>query len=165
MRDVVVQLLAELDSFGTRNEGVFALAATNHPWDVDTALRRPGRFDRTLLVLPPDERAREAILRYHLRERPLADDVDCAGLASRTRHYSGADLAHVCETATERALADSIDIGIARAITQNDLLSALREVTPSITEWLATAKNYAQFANEGGQYDELLEFLREEGLA
>src|SRR5579871_6043920 len=62
-RDVVNQLLAELDSLNGDNAGVFVLAATNHPWDVDTALRRPGRLDRTLLVLPPDRPAREAILR------------------------------------------------------------------------------------------------------
>ncbi len=53
-RNVVNQLLAEMDSVGADNEGVFILAATNHPWDIDTALRRPGRLDRTLLVLPPD---------------------------------------------------------------------------------------------------------------
>ena len=62
LRKVVNQLLAELDDVSGNNEGVFVLGATNHPWDVDTALRRPGRFDRTLLVLPPDQPAREAIL-------------------------------------------------------------------------------------------------------
>lgn len=61
------QLLAELDGMNQSNDGVFVLAATNHPWDVDTALRRPGRLDRTLLVLPPDAPAREAVLSFHLR--------------------------------------------------------------------------------------------------
>ncbi len=76
-REVVVQFLAELDSFGADNEGVFVLAATNHPWDVDPALRRPGRFDRTLLVLPPDEPARRRILEVHLREKPVGEvDID-----------------------------------------------------------------------------------------
>src|SRR3954447_15630251 len=73
LREVVVQFLAELDSFGNDNEGVFVLAATNHPWDVDTALRRPGRFDRMQLVLPPNLEARKAILAFHLRERPVGD--------------------------------------------------------------------------------------------
>ena len=63
MRNTVNQLLSEMDSLGGRNDGVFVLGATNHPWDVDSALRRPGRFDRMLLVLPPDGAAREAILR------------------------------------------------------------------------------------------------------
>jgi ATPase family associated with various cellular activities (AAA) len=62
-RNVVNQLLSEMDSVNANNDGVFVLAATNHPWDVDTALRRPGRLDRTLLVLPPDAQARAAILR------------------------------------------------------------------------------------------------------
>ena len=70
-RDVVNQLLAEMDSVGADNEGVFVLAATNHPWDVDTALRRPGRLDRTLLVLPPDMAAREGIF-AGANERPSA---------------------------------------------------------------------------------------------
>ena len=67
MRTTVNQLLLELDGVNGENEGVFVLAATNHPWDVDAALRRPGRLDRTVLVLPPDQEAREAIFRHHLR--------------------------------------------------------------------------------------------------
>ncbi len=72
MRSAVNQLLLELDDISGNNEGVFLLAATNHPWDVDSALRRPGRFDRTLLVLPPDAAAREGVFRYHLKDRPVA---------------------------------------------------------------------------------------------
>ena len=67
MRGTVNQLLAELDGVQSDNEGVFVLAATNQPWDVDPALRRPGRLDRTLLVLPPDQEARESIVRHHLQ--------------------------------------------------------------------------------------------------
>jgi ATPases of the AAA+ class len=69
MRSAVNQLLLELDDVSGNNDGVFLLAATNHPWDVDSALRRPGRFDRTLLVLPPDAAAREGVFRYHLKDR------------------------------------------------------------------------------------------------
>ncbi|HEX4017850.1 MAG TPA: ATP-binding protein, partial [Frankiaceae bacterium] len=71
LRSVVQALLSELDGAQDSNDGVFVLAATNHPWDVDSALRRPGRFDRMLLVLPPDEEARRAVLRLHLRTRPV----------------------------------------------------------------------------------------------
>src|SRR5206468_5995578 len=108
--DVVNQLLAEMDSVGNDNEGVFILAATNHPWDVDTALRRPGRLDRTLLVLPPDAPAREAILRGALAERPV-EDVDVARLAAKTGGYSGADLVHLVEVAAEAALQESVRTG------------------------------------------------------
>ena len=159
-RNVVNQLLAELDSVGADNSGVFVLAATNHPWDVDTALRRPGRFDRMLLVLPPDKAAREAILRYHMRDRPAAG-VDYALLATKTNLFSGADLAHLCESATDLALEDSISAGSIRPVGMSDFTRALKEVRPSTRPWFDTARNYAMFANEGGLYDDLLTFMRE----
>jgi SpoVK/Ycf46/Vps4 family AAA+-type ATPase len=159
MRNTVNQLLTELDDVTGRNTDVFVLAATNMPWDVDPALRRPGRLDRTLLVLPPDREAREAILRHHLVGRPVAG-VDTGKLAKATDGYSGADLAHICETAAERALVDSARSGTIRMIGMADLEAALAEVKPSIGPWLETARNVAMFANEGGQYDELLRYLK-----
>ena len=125
MRSAVNQLLLELDDVAGNNEGIFLLAATNHPWDVDSALRRPGRFDRTLLVLPPDAAAREGVFRYHLRERPVAG-IDLAKLARLTDGYSGADIAHICETAAERALMDSVRRGEPRMIGNGDLEAADR---------------------------------------
>jgi SpoVK/Ycf46/Vps4 family AAA+-type ATPase len=163
MRSAVNQLLLELDDVDGGNDGVFLLAATNHPWDVDSALRRPGRFDRTLLVLPPDTAAREAIFRYHLRERPVAG-VDLGRLAKKTDGYSGADIAHICETAAERALLDSITRGEARMIGQEDLEGAIAEVKPSLGSWFDTARNVALFANEGGTYDDLADYLRKRRL-
>jgi SpoVK/Ycf46/Vps4 family AAA+-type ATPase len=148
-----------MDGFSGNNEGVFVLGATNHPWDIDVALRRPGRFDRTVLVLPPDAAARDAILRYHLRGRPIAN-IDTSKLVRRTEGYSGADLAHVCETAAERALLDSARSGNVRMIEMRDLEAALSEVQPSIGPWLQTAKNVAQYGNQDGSYDELLAYLR-----
>jgi len=162
-RDVIVQFLSELDSFGSDNEGVFMLAATNHPWDVDSALRRPGRLDRTLLVLPPDRDARKEILALNLRDRPTAD-IDLDRLAEMTERFSGADLAHLCESAVEFALEDSIESGVPRPITTADLERALGELTPSTTAWLHTARNFAEFSNEGGVYDDLLRYLREQRL-
>ena len=94
MRSAVNQLLLELDDVAGSNDGIFLLAATNHPWDVDSALRRPGRFDRTLLVLPPDQPAREGVFRYHLRERPVAG-IDLARLARLTEGYSGAVIGQI----------------------------------------------------------------------
>jgi SpoVK/Ycf46/Vps4 family AAA+-type ATPase len=163
MRGTVNQLLGELDSVSSANEGVFVLAATNHPWDVDSALRRPGRLDRTLLVLPPDEPAREAVLRYHLRDRPVAG-IDLRKLAKRTDGYSGADLAHACETAAERAMIDAARTGSVRMIGMADFDAALQEVRPSIGPWFDTARNVALFANEGGTYDELLGYLKKRRL-
>jgi AAA+ superfamily predicted ATPase len=163
MRSAVNQLLLELDDVASDNTGVFLLAATNHPWDVDSALRRPGRFDRTLLVLPPDGPAREGVFRYHLRERPVAG-VDLAKLAKITDGYSGADIAHICETAAERALLDSVRRGEPRLIGQADLEAAAAEVRPSLGTWFDTARNVALFANEGGAYDDLVVYLRKRRL-
>ncbi len=163
MRSAVNQLLLELDDVDGGNDGVFLLAATIHPWDVDSALRRPGRFDRTLLVLPPDNAAREGIFRYHLRDRPVAG-VNLGRLAKLTDGYSGADIAHICETASERALMDSIDRGEARMIGQPDLEASAAEVKPSLGAWFDTARNVALFANEGGVYDDLADYLKKRRL-
>jgi SpoVK/Ycf46/Vps4 family AAA+-type ATPase len=162
-RGTVNQLLSEMDGLEQNNEGVYVLGATNHPWDVDVALRRPGRFDRMVLVLPPDGPAREAILRYHLRDRPIAG-VDLGKLVRLTDGYSGADLARVCETAAEQALLDSARSGNVRMIEMADLEAAVRDVRPSVGAWLETARNVAQFANEDGAYDDLLAYLRKRRL-
>jgi SpoVK/Ycf46/Vps4 family AAA+-type ATPase len=159
--NVINQLLSELDSVKADNQGLFILAATNHPWDVDTALRRPGRLDRTLLVLPPDKQARESVLRYHLKDRPT-EGIDVGWLAGKTDGFSGADLAHLCDSATEYAMEDSIESGVTRSITMADAKRALKEVKPSTRPWFDIARNYAQFSNEGGAYDDLLQYLREQ---
>ena len=158
-RNVVVQLLNELDGADDRNEGLFVLGATNQPWDVDPALRRPGRFDRMLLVLPPDEAARRAIVSYHLRDRPVSG-IDVGRVAARSEGYSGADLRLVCESAAEAALEASVAAGSARPISMADMERALADVRPSTRAWFEVARNYVLFANEGGTYDDLLAYLR-----
>lgn len=159
MRGVVNQFLSELDGAGTDNEGVFVLAATNHPWDVDPALLRPGRFDRMLLVLPPDAPAREAILRLHLRGKPV-EPLDLRRIVQATDGLSGADLALVCDHATERAMEASLESGVIRPIGEPDLVDAVRSARPSVEPWLETARNFALYSNEGGTYDELLAYLK-----
>lgn len=159
MRNVVNQLLQEMDGVNADNEGVFVLAATNHPWDVDTALLRPGRLDRTLLVLPPDAPAREAIMRHHLKERPIAG-IDLAQLASVTDGFSGADLEHVVASAAEIAMTDSLKRGEVRPIGMKDLKAAIKQVTPSTTPWLRSAVQVVTYANVDGRYDELAAYLR-----
>jgi SpoVK/Ycf46/Vps4 family AAA+-type ATPase len=159
MRGTVNQLLLELDAASSSNEGVFVLAATNHPWDVDPALRRPGRLDRTVLVLPPDRDARQVIWELNLRDRPVAG-VDVHRLAKITEGWTGADIVHACESAAELALIDAAETGTLRMIGQQDLETAVREVRPSAGPWFETARNVALFANEDGSYDELVTYLR-----
>lgn len=160
MRGTVNQLLTELDSVGSVNEGVYVLAATNAPWDVDAALKRPGRLDRAVLVLPPDAPAREAILKMHLRSRPVAG-VDVAPLVRATDGWSGADLAGLCDRAAQAALADSVRSGRARPIGQGDLAGALAGLRSSLGPWYDIARNVAEFANSSGEYDDLVKHLRQ----
>ena len=92
------QLLVEMDGFAV-NEGVIVLAATNRKDILDPALLRPGRFDRQITVGYPDVRGREAILRVHAKDKPLADDVDLGNIAKRTPYCAGADLANILNEA------------------------------------------------------------------
>lgn len=163
-RNVVNQLLSEMDGMDSGGDGVFVLAATNHPWDVDSALRRPGRFDRSVLVLPPDAEARAAIFELHLRGRPI-DGVDVGQLAKRTDGFSGADVALVCRTATANVMEDAMSSGTMRPVTQADLEAAAAETRPSTAPWFKLAYNFAAFANDGGTYDGLLAYIREHRLA
>lgn len=158
-RNLVNQLLAEMDGAGSANDGLFILAATNHPWDVDSALRRPGRFDRTVLVLPPDRAARESLFQNHLRLRPTSG-IDLAWLAAQTDEYSGADIAHVCDTAAEMAMDDSITSGTARPINQRDLRAALAEVKSSVRSWFVTARAFAEASGEDSTYGEVLQYIK-----
>jgi SpoVK/Ycf46/Vps4 family AAA+-type ATPase len=159
MRNVVSQLLTEMDSAGSNNAGVFILGATNHPWDIDTALRRPGRFDRMLFVPPPDDQARLSIIHLNLRDRPVGQ-VAYADLVRRTDSFSGADVAHLCHSAAERAMLDSIRTKRLRDIEDLDFDVALKEVKPSTRTWFESARQIAQFANHDNAYDELVSYLR-----
>lgn len=92
------QLLVEMDGFST-NEGIIVMASTNRPDILDPALLRPGRFDRHILIDRPDVKGREAILKVHIKGKPLADDIDLEVLAKRTPGFTGADLANMVNEA------------------------------------------------------------------
>ncbi|MFE2956777.1 AAA family ATPase [Nocardia tengchongensis] len=159
LRSTVNQLLTEMDSMTSDNEGVYIIGATNHPWDVDVALRRPGRFDRMVLVALPDLEARVSILRHHLKDRPI-EGIDLNAIAARTEHYSGADLAQICKSATQLAMADSIRTGAVRPVRMDDIAAALAHTRPSTGAWFESARNVVEFANNDGSYDELAAYMR-----
>jgi ATP-dependent 26S proteasome regulatory subunit len=158
-RQMINQFLAELDGVDASNEGVLILAATNAPWHLDPAFRRPGRFDRVLFVPPPDAGARAAILRILLRGKPQ-DGVDYEHLARKTDASSGADLKGVVDLAVEKKLQEALKGGLPLPLTTRDLASAAGCVRPSTKEWFATARNYALYANQGGAYDDILKYLK-----
>ena len=115
------------------------------------------------LALTPDKAARANILQLLLRDRPVNADIDVLPVADATSGYSGADLRELVETAVDFAIEASLDAGSEQPITSAHLREALDEVRPTTLEWLTSARNYARYANEAGQYDEVLEFLKRHG--
>jgi cell division protease FtsH len=116
------QILTEMDGFSSR-EGVIVLAATNQPDLLDPALLRPGRFDRRVVVQPPDKRGREEILKVHTRSVPLAPDVDLAEIAAMTPGLVGADLRNLVNEAALLAARRAQD-----EVHQKDFLDALEKI-------------------------------------
>lgn len=158
-RQIINQFLAELDGSQTSNEGILILAATNGPWFLDSAFRRPGRFDRILFVPPPDLQARAVILRLLCRGKPI-QDIDFDYLSKKTEHFSGADLKAVLDVAVEKKLQEAMKQGIPKPLTTKDLAAAADTIKPSAQEWFATARNYALYSNQGGVYDDILKYLK-----
>lgn len=163
-RTLVNQFLAELDGVEGNNRNILVIGATNSPWHVDAALRRPGRFDNVVFVAPPDEAARREILRLHLHGKPAVEEIDVARLARDTEGFSGADLRALVDAAAEEALQDALRSGQIKPLSTGMLLRALKRQRASTVEWLATARNYAIYSNEGGVYDAVATYLRQRKL-
>lgn len=158
-RHLINQFLAEMDGLDASNEGVLILAATNAPWHLDPAFRRPGRFDRIIFVQPPDEEARKQILDIHLKGKPLKD-LDTTDVVSKTKEFSGADLKSLVDVVVEDKLTEAMKTGIPAPIVTKDFSSAVKRVVPSTKEWFTVARNYALYANESGLYNEILDYLK-----
>ena len=158
MRTLINQFLAEMDGNMANNEGILILGATNAPWHLDAAFRRPGRFDRIIFIPPPDEDARIAIIELMAKEKPV-ERLDVAMLARKTKGFSGADIKAMFDITTEQALARAMREGRVVPLTTADLLQTARELRPSARAWFESAKNYALYANQSGFYDDVLTFL------
>ncbi|MEE6210152.1 ATP-binding protein [Salarchaeum sp. III] len=130
-RQMVNQLLTELSEI--QGEDVVVVAATNLLDAVDDAITRSGRFDERIEVSPPDAAAREAILRVHLRDRPVADDADVPAIAADTEGYVASDMELLAATAARFALADARESGRVEEITDAHLRAALDDVDPSLS--------------------------------
>jgi transitional endoplasmic reticulum ATPase len=158
IRAVINQFLAEMDGNIGSNEGILILGATNAPWHLDPAFRRPGRFDRIIFVPPPDEPAREAIVEILARDKPVKR-LDANAIAKRTKNFSGADIKSLFDLATERVLSRAMKEGRLVPLATEDLIQAAKSMNPSTRAWLENAKNYALYANQAGFYDDVLSFL------
>ena len=159
-RHLINQFLAELDGVQSNNDGVLILAATNAPWHVDSAFRRPGRFDRILFVPPPDLPARAEILRLLCQGKPVDTSIDYEHIAKKADGFSGADLKAVVDLTVENKLREAMKAGIPKPITGKDLLGSVGQVKPTTREWFSTARNYALYSNQGGAYDDILKYLK-----
>lgn len=157
-RNLINQFLSEMDGVGKSNDGVLVLAATNAPWHVDAAFRRPGRFDRVVFVSPPDAPGLAEVLRIHLEGKPQVS-IDHSTIAKKMKGFSGADVKAVVEQAIESKLRDAMKSGIPEPISTKDLLAAAKKMKPTTHEWFSTAKNYATYSNQGGIYDDVLKYL------
>jgi transitional endoplasmic reticulum ATPase len=158
-RQLINQFLAEMDGVKSSNDGVLILAATNAPWHLDSAFRRPGRFDRVLFVPPPDAAARASVLRLQCKGKPV-EEIEFDHLGKKTDNFSGADLKAVVDVAIERKLQEALKTGVPKPLTTKDLAAAAGTLKPTTKEWFATARNYALYSNQGGIYDDILQFLK-----
>jgi SpoVK/Ycf46/Vps4 family AAA+-type ATPase len=163
MRMLVTQLLEELDGVASANDGVYFLAATNRPWDIDTALRRPGRIDKTVLVLPPDAVARAAIVQGALVDKP-ADDVDVVAVAAATEGFSGADLSHLTTTVLQQAMAESMSRGALVPVTTDAVLAAVGGITPSTASWFDQVAPVLEYGVDDGTFDQLRAYRVKRGM-
>ncbi|WP_299214521.1 AAA family ATPase [uncultured Aquimarina sp.] len=158
-RNVINQFLAELDGIDSDNDGILVLGATNTPWHLDPAFRRPGRFDRIIFVAPPDNTAKTAIYEIMLKDKPI-ENIDYKALSKAAKEFSGADIQASIDVAVEQKLMQSFNDGIPKPINTKDVLKAIKSIKPSTKEWFNTSKNYALYANDSGLYDEILSYLK-----
>lgn len=157
-RNVINQFLAELDGIDSNNDGLLVLGATNTPWHLDPAFRRPGRFDRIIFVSPPDLQAKAAIFEIMLAEKPI-EKMDYKAMAKAAKDFSGADIQAAIDIAIEQKLTESFEKGIPKPLSTKDILKGIKKVKPSTKEWFTTSKNYALYANDAGLYDDVLTYL------
>lgn len=162
-RILVNQLLLELDGLQAENDRVFVIGATNTPWYLDAALRRPGRFNHLVFVPPPEEAERETILRLKLASKPV-QQLQLARLAAETKLFSGADLEQVVKDAVESAMERTFETGEIQPIAQDDLRKAVKSRKATTLEWFSTARNYATFSDVNRDYQVVLDYIKQHGI-
>ncbi len=160
-RNIVNQFLSELDGLRSENSRILVIGATNSPWQLDPALRRPGRFDQAIFVPPPDESARLQIIRLLAKGKPIAQ-LDEAALAQATAGFSGADLRWVFDRAAEMALADALHAGKTVPIRMASLLEIARAHTPSTNAWLDGVQQHEPAAHTDALYNEVRKFIQQQ---
>lgn len=162
-RMLVNQLLLELDGLQAQNDNVFVIGATNTPWYLDSALRRPGRFNHLVFVPPPEDAERQTILGLKLAGKP-ASALNLAKIAADTKLFSGADLEQVVSDAVDAAMERTFDTGEIQPITNEDLKKAAKSRKATTLDWFATARNYATFSDVNKDYQVVLDYIKKHGI-
>jgi SpoVK/Ycf46/Vps4 family AAA+-type ATPase len=162
-RTLVNEFLNQLDGVGLDNEGILFLAATNMPWDVDSAMKRPGRFSRLIFVPPPCEKARADILKAQLIGVPC-EEIDVDKLVLRLKNFSGADIVGLVDLAKEHALNEMLETGQERQLNVSDFNKVLDRLLPTTEDWLRTARNLVKYSGGDRSYQDVEEYLRDQRL-
>ena len=160
-RTLVNEFLSQLDGIASDNRDVLILAASNMPWDVDPAMKRPGRFARQVFVPPLDEPARRDLLEMRVRDLPM-EDIDLGKLARETDLFSGADIDGLVDLAKDSVLSDIVDKGEERPLRSTDFEWALSQSHASTIDWLRTARNLVRYGEVSGTYRELEKYLKKQ---
>mgnify|MGYP000398000910 CR=1 FL=1 len=158
-RHLINQFLLELDGIDNKNDGILVLGATNTPWHLDSAFKRPGRFDRVLFVPPPDLEARKSIFDLKLSGKPTKG-IKSENLAKKSKEFSGADIEATIDRAIEGKLEEAIAKGVPSPLLQKDFEKAIKAQVATTKDWFVSAKNYALYSNQSGFYDEILTYMK-----
>jgi transitional endoplasmic reticulum ATPase len=158
MRNLVNQFLSELDGIRADNSRILVIGATNAPWNLDPAFRRPGRFDQTIFVPPPDLPARAQIIELLAKERPISQ-LDVDALAKVTKNFTGADLQWVFDRAAELALSEAVHTGRPVPMSMDLLLDVAKQHSPTTSTWFDGVRTHAKPDSRDGLYNEVRKFL------
>ena len=157
-RTLINELLSQMDGLEKKSESrqILILAATNRPWDLDLALRRPGRFDTAIFIPHPDFESRKQLFEITLRNRPVSS-VDTILLAEMTDGYSSAEIVNICQNAAKIPLRELIhESKERRSITNDDFIKAILSTQPSLNTWYSNARSEIEKSAEIDAFQDLM---------
>lgn len=149
------QLLSEIDGIQSQNENILVIGATNAPWDLDPALRRPGRLNYLIYVPIPDKDSRKEIFKIHLSDMPHSFEVNLELLATSTEGYSSSDIAGICNDVRLLPWKHAIKTGQKRKISMDDFISVIKKRPSSLLPWFRMAKVQIERSGEKDIFKEL----------
>ncbi|WP_462273693.1 ATP-binding protein [Methanohalophilus sp.] len=155
---LVNELLTQMDGIDATQDNLLVLAATNEPWAIDPALRRPGRFSKLLFIPEPDIQARKAILDLNLKNRPVAEDIDLNHLAEMTDAYSGADITAICKETADIPLSEALRGNGTRKIETRDFMEIFNKRKPSIRNWYIEAQKQIEKTGESDTFSDIMDY-------